>query len=209
QFATAATLDSGTALRISPAIAEPRVVVDFLKTGITQAELAANTLDRRSDVCPISVHSAAGDEADVVQAIVDAPIGHEPADIRRKMVDNGVFAAREVDVDSIPIGPTDIRLEDKPEADPDHLGQPIVLQSVVIDRAPQIVIDLVEDEAVVVGRGPAGQEYYRQVHALPAQLGQQADAGGENDDDVSIVVGGKRCKQRTAVGKALHSKPAS
>src|SRR5450631_3782534 len=82
---------SASASQIGPAVAETHEVFDFGKSIIALEELFAYALDNSSNVYPITVFAAPSDEAFVVYPIVDRPIGHPVARIRRQEMDDVVL----------------------------------------------------------------------------------------------------------------------
>jgi hypothetical protein len=81
---------------------------------------ALTSLQRLSpcSICwPITVFAAASDEAFVVYAVVDRPIGHPAARIRRQEMDDIVLGQGQADVGIVPICPPDIRVKDELAAD--------------------------------------------------------------------------------------------
>ena len=72
---------------LSPAVSEADVVLELVEGGIAGAELVADALDRRPDVCPKAIVAASGDKAFVAQAIVDRAVGHKAADVRHQQMD--------------------------------------------------------------------------------------------------------------------------
>src|SRR6267154_6873029 len=98
---------SASGLRVGPAVAEAHKVVDFGESFIALEELFAHALDNSSNVCPITVRAAAADEAFVVYPIVDRPIGHPAARIRRQEMDDVVLDQGEAHVGNVPVCPAD------------------------------------------------------------------------------------------------------
>src|ERR1700730_3849819 len=87
---------------LAPAVPEAGVVLDLVEGGVAGAELVADALDRRPDVCPIAVGPVSRDEAFVAQAVVDRAIGRKRAGLRRQQMDDVVFPESEVDIDLVP-----------------------------------------------------------------------------------------------------------
>src|SRR5260370_13989116 len=101
------------ASRVAPAVSEAHNVIDSGESFIALEELFAYALDNSSNVYPITVFAAPSDEAFVVYPIVDRPIGHPAARIRRQEMDDVVLDQGEAHVGIVPICPADIRVKDK------------------------------------------------------------------------------------------------
>src|ERR1700704_1986732 len=106
-----------SASRVGPAVAEAHKVIDFGESFIALEELFAYALDNSSNVDPITGFAAPSDEAFVVHPIVDRPIGHPAARIRRQEMDDVVLDQGEAHVGDVPICPADIRIKDELAAD--------------------------------------------------------------------------------------------
>src|SRR6266850_6892352 len=99
------------ALGLSPAVTEGLVVIDLAEGGIDGAELVSNPLDARADVRSVAIFSAPGDEAHVVHAVVDRPVGYVAPDVRGKQVHDLEFGERQADVAVVPEGAADAGLQ--------------------------------------------------------------------------------------------------
>src|SRR5258707_5828604 len=104
----------GGALGLSPAVTEGLVVIDLSEGGIDGAELVSNPLDARADVRSVAIFSAPGDEAHVVHAVVDRPVGYVASDVRGKQVHDLKFRERQADVAVVPEGAADAGLQHQP-----------------------------------------------------------------------------------------------
>src|SRR5271165_6426448 len=61
---------------LTPAIAEPRVILDPVEARVEGDELLADAFDEGADVGAIAVTAVAGDEVLAMHEIIELPIGH-------------------------------------------------------------------------------------------------------------------------------------
>src|ERR1700730_11469317 len=204
---------SAGTVRLSPAVSEGGVVPDLLELGVTVAELIANPLDRRSDVRPIPGTSPTSDESLVVQTIVDRAIGHVATGIGREQMDDFEFTEREVEIYSIPRGSPVLGSEDKLAKDQGRCKREKGLHSARFGNASEtfgkylhaarledkVECAFVESQTFMGLQIMTGEEYDRQANAIPAQSGQQVDAGHLRQnpieyDDIGIDGGVERAE---------------
>src|SRR5215469_11688519 len=94
--------------RAVPAIAKRGVVFDLEKSSIESAELVSDAFDRRADIGSEPLFTAAGDEARVVNAVVDRAIGNVFAGARHQHVNDLELGHGQIDVLAVPISAPDI-----------------------------------------------------------------------------------------------------
>src|SRR5580700_7140699 len=191
---------------VGPAIAEAHKVIDFDESFIALEELFAHALDNSSNVCPITVFAAAADEAFVVYPIVDRPVGHPAARIRRQEMGDIVLDQGQAHVDIVPICPADIRVKDELAADHETGQGGNSLRFRRPEQTPQTpgqnfnatgLVDEVDsprfEREVFLGRETiTGKKHHRQVYTALAQHDEQFDARYAwkvpvEKDDVSIT----------------------
>jgi hypothetical protein len=80
-------------------------------------KLPADAPDSCSNVHAITVFAAPSNETFIVYPIVDRPIGQPDARFRRQEMNDVVFPYGEVQVDTVLLCPTEIRVENKLAAD--------------------------------------------------------------------------------------------
>src|ERR1700704_6100069 len=211
---------------VGPAVAEAHKVVDFGESFIALEELFAHALDNSSNVCPITIFAAASDEAFVVYPIVDRPIGHPAARIRRQQMGDIVLDQGQADIDIVPICPADIRVKDELAADHETGRGWSSRQFRRLQQTPQTssqnfnaprLVDEVDgprfEREVFLGRETiTGKKHHRQVHTALAQRDKQFDARyvwqvPVEKDDVSLTGDGEAIGQRFGIGKATDDKP--
>ena len=124
---------------LAPAVSEAGVVLDLVESGVAGAELVADALDRRLHIRPIAILPSPGDEAFVMQAVVERAIGHERADARHQQMDDFVFPEREADIDLVPVGAAGLRLQPELAARQAFLARKVGLGLGKFDRASQPV----------------------------------------------------------------------
>src|SRR5882757_4441770 len=90
-----------TSVRLLPAVSETAVIFDLVEGRVDAAELVPDTPDGGPHIVPIAV----GDEALIVQPVVDRPVCHVPTHVRSQQVDDVVFAEGEVEIRVHPTGP--------------------------------------------------------------------------------------------------------
>src|SRR6266550_2858335 len=85
-----------------PAVSEAHEVLNLVEVRVAGVELGADALDVRPDIAAIAMVAAAGDEASVVNTVVDRAVGHVATGVGCQKIDGLVFTDGEADVDLIP-----------------------------------------------------------------------------------------------------------
>ena len=67
--------------RLPPAVPEAGVVFDLVAGRVEVAKLVSDTLDRGPHIRPITIGAASGDEALIVQPVVDRAVGYVPTQV--------------------------------------------------------------------------------------------------------------------------------
>src|SRR5580765_7283649 len=89
---------------LAPAIPEAGVALDLVEGRVEGTELVSDTLDHGPHIRPVALVPASGDEAYIVQPVVDRPVSPVLAHVRNQHMDEVVLAVGDPDIKAVPAG---------------------------------------------------------------------------------------------------------
>src|SRR5262245_37976895 len=108
-------------IRIAPAVAEPRIILDMRKSGVDVAEFLPDPLDEGAHIGAEADLALTGGEYDAVHDIVELGISDILAGALHQILDDTKLGEREIDLLVLPEGAVDIAAQ-KNVAVPEHHG---------------------------------------------------------------------------------------
>src|SRR5688572_26849302 len=95
-------------IRVAPAIAEPRIVLDMLKAGVDVAEFLTDALDEGADIGAEADLALAGRKSDAVHDVIQLAIADILACPLHQVFDDAKLGKGQVDLLVLPEGAVDV-----------------------------------------------------------------------------------------------------
>src|SRR5262245_7579395 len=99
-------------IRVAPAIAEPRIVLDMGKGGVDVAEFLPDPLDEGADIGAEADLALAGGESDSVHDVVELAVADILTRALHQILHDAELGEREVDLFVLPEGTIDVAAQE-------------------------------------------------------------------------------------------------